>query len=85
MIGIEEARVVDISADVLDHHVRRIAPAADGDVAVRLGEAVERGSVGAFDDLEAGARGRVESTRVDRTDAREVGTQGGGIGLLSGG
>ena len=56
MIAVEEARDVEIGADVLDDDVRRVAPAADGDVAVRQREALERRGVGAAHDLDAGAR-----------------------------
>ena len=45
MLGIEEARHVEVGADILDHDVGRVAPAADGDVAVGQGEAFERGGV----------------------------------------
>ncbi len=43
MIGVEEARHVEIGADILDHDIGRVAPAADGDVAIGQGEALERG------------------------------------------
>ena len=42
MVAVEEARDVEIRADVLDDDVGRVAPAADSDVAVRQREAVER-------------------------------------------
>ena len=42
MIAVEESRNVEIGTDVLDHHVRCVAPAADRDVAVRQGETVRR-------------------------------------------
>ena len=58
MIAVEEARDVEIRADVLDDDVRRVAPAADGDVAVGEREALERGRVRAAHDLDAGARRR---------------------------
>ena len=34
MIGVHEARDVEIGADILDHHVGRVAPSADGDIAI---------------------------------------------------
>ena len=56
MIAVEESREVEIGADVLDHDVRRVAPAANGDVAVRKREAVGSELIGAAHDLDAGAR-----------------------------
>ncbi len=58
MIAVEEARDVEIGADVLDDDVRRVAPAADRDVAVGEREALERRRIGAAHDLDAGARRR---------------------------
>ena len=63
MIAVEEARDVEIRADVLNDDVRRVAPAADGDVAVRQREAFERRGVGAAHDLDAGARGMRQALR----------------------
>ncbi len=74
MLGVEEARHVEIGADVLDHDVGRVAPAADGDVAVGEGEAFERRRVGALHDFHAGARRMVERGRVDGIGAGEIGT-----------
>ena len=56
MIAVEESRHIEIGADVLDHHVRRVAPAADGDVAIRQRKAFERRRVRAAHDLDARAR-----------------------------
>jgi hypothetical protein len=50
MIAVEKARNIQVGADVLDHHVRRIAPAADRDVSVRQRKAVRRGLIGAAHD-----------------------------------
>ena len=61
MIAVEEARDVEIGADVLDHHIRRVAPAADGDVAVWQRKAVGRDLIGAAHDLDAGASRMRES------------------------
>ena len=66
MVGVEEARHVEIGADILDDDVGRVAPAADGDVAIGQGEAFERGRVGAADDLDAGPRRVAERGGVDR-------------------
>ena len=70
MLGVEEARHVEIGADILDHDVGRVAPAADGDVAIGQGEALERGRVGAADDFDAGPDGVRQAGRVDRLGAR---------------
>ncbi len=58
VIAVQEARDVEIRADVLDHDVRRVAPAADRDVAVGKREAFERRGVRTAHDLDAGARRR---------------------------
>ena len=73
MIAVEEARDVEIGADVLDDDVRRVAPAADRDVAVRQREAFERRRIGAAHDLDAGARRVREARRVEGVDALQVG------------
>ena len=65
VIAVEEAGNVEIRADVLDDDVRRVAPAADSDVAVRKREAFERGRIGASHDLDAGARGMRQPVRVE--------------------
>ncbi len=72
MIGIEETRDVEIGADILDDDVRRVAPAADGDVAIRKRETVERCRIRAPHDLEAGARRVREAARVEGVDAIEI-------------
>src|SRR3546814_19899606 len=64
MVAVEEFRNVEIGADILDHHVRRVAPTADRDVAIGQREARERDVIGAFDDREAGARS--EERRVGK-------------------
>ena len=73
MIAVEEARDVEIGADVLNDDVRRVAPAADRDVAVGQREAFERRRIGAAHDLDAGARGMREAARVEGVDALQVG------------
>ncbi len=52
--GIEEARHVEIGADILDHDVRRVAPAADCDIAIGLVEPFGSGRKGAAYDFETG-------------------------------
>ena len=68
VIAVEEAGDVEIRADVLDDDVRRVAPAADGDVAVGEREALERRRVGAADDFHAGAHGVREAAGVEGRD-----------------
>src|SRR5438045_2882208 len=72
MIAVEETRDVEISADVLDDDIRRVAPASDRDVAVRQREAFERCRVRAFHHLEARARGVRESARVEGVESLQV-------------
>ncbi len=85
MLGVEEPRRIEIGADVLDHHVGRVAPAADGDVAVGQGEAVERDAVRGLHDFDGGARGvRLQAARVDRLGLGQVGAQLRGDGVLTG-
>ena len=55
MLAVQEARDVEIGADVLDDDVGRVAPAANRDVAVRQREAFKRRGIGAAHDLHAGA------------------------------
>ena len=50
----------------------RVAPAADGDVAVRQREAFERRGVCAAHDLDAGARGMRQPVGVERLGAIEI-------------
>src|SRR3546814_19288246 len=66
-------RSVEIGADILDHDIGGVAPAADRDVAIGQRKAVERGAIGAVDHREAGARLMVESHGIDRANAGEVG------------
>ena len=73
VIGVERARRVDIGADILDHDIRRVAPAADGDVAIGQGETLERGRIGASDNLDAGADREGSADSVDCFGAGEVG------------
>jgi hypothetical protein len=55
VIAVQKPRGVEVGPHVLDHDVRRVAPAAHGDVAIGQREPLERGRVGAPDDLEARA------------------------------
>ena len=63
MVAVQEARDVEIGADVLNDDVGRVAPAADRDVAVRQREAFERRGIGAAHDLDAGAHGVRQAAR----------------------
>ena len=72
VLGIEKPRDIEIGADVLDDHVRRDAPSANGDVAVRHREALERRGVGTAHDLEAGARRMREARGVERVRPLQV-------------
>ena len=74
MLAVEEARDVEIGADVLDDDVGRVAPAADRDVAVRQREAFERRGIGTAHDLDAGAHRRAtgRSCRTPLTRSRSV-------------
>ena len=85
VLGIEEPRDVEEGAHVLDHHVGRVAPPADGDVAIREREAVERDAVRRLHDLDGGpGRVRLEGARVDRLGLGQVGTEQRRQGVLTG-
>ena len=83
VIGIEEARQVDIGAHVLDHRIGGSAPASYGDVAIGQGHAVNRRGIGAFHHFETGARGGIEPGLVESASPRQIGAQGCGVGILS--
>ena len=72
VVGVEELRRVDVGADVLDHDIRRVAPAADGDVPVGLRKAFERGAVRALHDFDAGLRREGEAAGIDCFRAGQV-------------
>src|SRR5918995_1475857 len=76
VLGIEEARHVEIGADILDDDVGRVAPAADRDVAIGQLEAFERGRIGAPDDFDAGACGVRQARDVDRIGPHQIGSNG---------
>ena len=91
MIAVQEARDVEIGADVLNDDIRRVAPAANRDVAVGERETFERRRIGTSHDLEAGAHRMREAARVEGVDALQVGAKllrhpllplGGAIGEL---
>ena len=63
MLGVEKPRDIEIRADVLNDHIRRVAPASDSHVAIGERESLERRGIRASDDLDAGA-GRVGSPDV---------------------
>ncbi len=72
MVGVEELGRVEIGADVLDHDIGRVAPAADGDVAIGQSEALECGLVGAAHHFDAGPHREGQSGDVDRIGAGKV-------------
>jgi hypothetical protein len=72
MIGVEEPRDVEISADVLNHYVRRVAPVADRDVAIGQPKPVESRLVCAPNHLDAGPHRVRETRHVERLCAIHV-------------
>ena len=50
MFRIEKLGRIDIGADILDHDIRRIAPATDSNVAIGLCKAFKSGAISAPDD-----------------------------------
>ena len=91
MIAIEEARHVEIGADILDDDIRRVAPASDGHVAVRERESLERRRIRAANHLDARARAMGEPRRVHGVGPLEIArelrrdpllSRGGAIGEL---
>jgi len=83
MLGVEEAGDIQIRADVLNDDVRRVAPTADGDVAVGEGKPFECRRVGASNNLDAGAHRMREPRRIQGLRAIEVGANLLGNLLLS--
>ncbi len=75
MVTVEEARDVEIGADILDHDVGRIAPSADRDIAIGQGEAFERGPISRPHDVDTGSGGEGQATGVDRLGPRQVSAQ----------
>ena len=75
MLGIEEARSVEVGAHILDDHVGRVSPAADGNVAIRLHEAFKCIRVGTPDDFDAGANRVRQRGNVDCIGPCEVATE----------
>jgi hypothetical protein len=72
MIAIKEPWNVEIGAHVLNDHIRRVAPAADRDVAVRQPEPFEGRRIGASHNLEAGAESMRKAGGVEAVDSLEV-------------
>ena len=73
MVAIQEARDVEIRTHVLNDDIRRVAPAANGDVAIRKREPFERRRIGTSYHLDAGAQCMREAGRVEGVDAVQVG------------
>ena len=75
MVCVEEARHVEVGANILDHDIWRIPPAPDRDIAIGLGKAFEGGPVGGPNNLDASARGVGEPFRFDPFRPGEIGAQ----------
>ena len=86
LFAFEEARHVEIGADILDHDIGRVAPAADRNIAIGQREAVQRGGIGAADHFPAGAlRRREVGLRQPAFRRLDAGSQGLRVTLLPGG
>jgi hypothetical protein len=72
MVTVEKTGNIEICADVLNHHVGRIAPAADRDVAVWQREALDCDCVRTPHDLDAGASGVRQPGRIERLRTLQI-------------
>jgi hypothetical protein len=72
MVRVEELGRIQVSADILDYDVWRIAPAADGNVAIRQRKALKRGGIGAAHNVDTGAYREGQGGSVERLGARDV-------------
>ena len=75
MIGVEEARDVEIGADILNDDVRCIPPSPDRDITIRQRETFKCRSIRAAHDLEARPSRMRKGAGVKGIDAIEVGAQ----------
>ncbi len=76
MVGAQKARYIEVGANVLDHHVRRVAPTSDRNVAIGQGEAFHSGAVCALDDFQAGKGLGVQSSLVQSPHLSKVTADG---------
>jgi len=84
MLAVEEARRIEIGADVLDHDIGRIAPTADRDIAIGQGKTVKPDREGAFHDIEAGPGSRIDRRSLQPFHLLQaIAQQGGHLGLSS--
>src|SRR5688572_32635618 len=72
MVAVEEPRYIEVGANVLNDDVRRVAPAANGDIAIGKRKTLRCGRVGAPYHLDGGPRGMGERRRVQRPDPLQV-------------
>ena len=85
VVGVEKLRRIDVCADILDHDIGRVAPAADGDVAIGQRKTLECGRVSALTTSTLVRTGKESVRRVDCFGTREIGLERGGDALLAGG
>jgi hypothetical protein len=72
VVAVQEPRDIEVCPHILYHHVRRVAPAADGDIAVGQRETLQCGRIGAPHHGHAGAHHMREPRRVDGVDPLEI-------------
>ena len=72
MIAVEESRNVEVCADVLNHDIRRVAPAAYRDVAIGLRESFDRIPVRAANHFKTRSRRMREARRVERVHSLQI-------------
>ena len=85
VIPVEKARRIEIGADILDHDIGRVAPAADRDIAIGQGKAIQCHAECALDHGQAGARGVIQRGRIDALHLRQPLAQQRDDGALPGG
>src|SRR4029077_19123577 len=72
MIAVEESRDVEVCADVLDHDIRRVAPAPYRDIAIGQRESFHRLPIRAANHFEACSRRMREARRIERVDSLQI-------------
>ena len=75
MITVQKPRQVEVCADILNDHIRRVAPAAHRYVAVGQREPFERFRISAANDFDTGSSGMGESCRVEGVDPLQITTK----------